>query len=117
MRSDNQLDKSPRASESWKQDLVSGKKGKDAARYRAPNRDRVPMSLSGKERNHLFISDAGKSFSDISSVSGAHSISDGRSFAILDFDRDGWQDMILANVNSPVRQFAHQRKVAGRKQF
>ena len=104
MRSDNHLDKSLRESESWKQDPVTGKKGKDVARYRAPNRDRVPMSLSGKERNHLFISDAGKSFSDISSVSGADSISDGRSFAILDFDRDGWQDMILANANSPVLQ-------------
>ncbi len=69
------------------------------------------MSLSGKERNHLFINVEGKSFKDVSNVSGADSVLDGRSFAILDYDRDGWQDMVLANSNGPdVQLFRNQLK-------
>ena len=94
-------------------DPVSGKKSTDVARYRLSDHQRVPMSLSGKERNHLFISRQGKSFKDISNVSGADSIQDGRSFAILDYDRDGWQDMVLTNSNGPVVQlFKNQIKKA-----
>ena len=93
-----------RNSSSWMEDPVSGKKNTDVARYRLSDHKRVPMSLSGKERNHLFISLQGKSFKDISNVSGADSIQDGRSFAILDYDRDGWQDMVLTNSNGPVVQ-------------
>ena len=85
-------------------DPVSGKKNTDVARYRLSDRQRVPMSLSGKERNHLFINLDGKSFKDISIVSGADSVQDGRSFAIFDYDRDGWQDMVLTNSNGPVVQ-------------
>ena len=80
-------------------DPASGKKSMNVARYRLPDHQRVPMSLSGKERNHLFINLEGKSFKDISNVSGADSVLDGRSFAILDYDRDGWQDMVLTNSN------------------
>ena len=94
-------------------DPVSGKKNTDVARYRLSDRQRVPMSLSGKERNHLFINLEGESFKDISNVSGADSIQDGRSFAILDYDRDGWQDMVLTNSNGPVVQlFKNQLKNA-----
>lgn len=60
------------------------------------------MSLSGKERNHLFLNEGGSSFSDISGISGVDSINDGRSFAVWDFDRDGWQDILLANTNTPI---------------
>ena len=100
---------------SWLADPVSGKKNTDVARYRLSDRQRVPMSLSGKERNHLFISLEGKSFKDVSSVSGADSVQDGRSFAILDYDRDGWQDMVLTNSNGPVVQlFNNQIKTASK---
>ena len=69
------------------------------------------MSLSGKERNHLFINLEGKSFKDVSNVSGADSVLDGRSFAILDYDRDGWQDMALTNSNGQdVQLFRNQLK-------
>ena len=60
------------------------------------------MSLSGKERNHLFLNQAGSSFIDISGISGVDSIQDGRAFAIWDFDRDGWQDIVLTNTNTPI---------------
>ncbi len=86
------------------EDPVSGKKNTDVARYRLSDHKRVPMSLSGKERNHLFVNAEGKSFKDVSNVSGADSVQDGRSFAILDYDRDGWQDMVLTNSNGPVVQ-------------
>ena len=95
------------------EDPLSGKKDTSVARYRLSDHRRVPMSLSGKERNHLFISLEGKSFKDISNVSGADSVQDGRSFAILDYDRDGWQDMVLTNANGPVIQlFKNQLKRA-----
>ena len=59
-------------------------------------------SFSGHERNHLFVNETGISFSDSSPLSGLDSIADGRSFAIFDFDRDGWQDIALVNANYPL---------------
>jgi len=92
-------------------DSLSGKKNTDVARYRLSDHKRVPMSLSGKERNHLFINVEGKSFKDVSNVSGADSVLDGRSFAILDYDRDGRQDMVLTNSNGQdVQLFKNQLK-------
>lgn len=58
-------------------------------------------SLSGKERNRLFLNHGGTAFSDISLVSGADHLADGRSVCVLDFDRDGHQDLAVINVNSP----------------
>ena len=57
-------------------------------------------SLSGKERNRLFLNSAGN-FADVTLVSGADDIADGRSFAIVDFDQDGWQDIALMSLNNP----------------
>jgi len=109
VRSDNGLTENLRDSDSWKLDPLSGKTGTEVARYRMSVKERVPMSLSGKERNHLFLSESAASFKDVSNVSGADSIMDGRSFAILDFDRDGWQDAVLANANAPVLQLFRNR--------
>lgn len=58
-------------------------------------------SLSGEERNRLFVSDGGKQFWDLSAVSGADHIGDGRSVVLLDYDRDGWVDLASINTNSP----------------
>ena len=69
------------------------------------------MSFSGHERNHLFHNKGGKSFVDISGLSGLDSPLDGRSFAVLDFDRDGRQDIALANINAPVVKL-YQNKTA-----
>ena len=65
-------------------------------------------SLSGKERNHLFLnSTAGKDFADVSALSGMDSPSDARGFALLDYDRDGWQDVAVVNANQPLTQLFH----------
>ncbi len=57
-------------------------------------------SLSGHERNRLFIRHA-DNFADLTLVSGADDTSDGRSFAIVDYDQDGWQDIALMSLNAP----------------
>jgi len=45
--------------------------------------------------------DGQRYFEDVSLVSGADSIQDGRAFAKLDLDWDGAVDLVLANSNSP----------------
>ncbi len=68
-----------------------------------------PTSLSGRERNHLFISQQGRRFTDVSSLSGLDHPGDSRAFALLDFDRDGWLDVALVNANAPLLQLFHNR--------
>ncbi len=58
-------------------------------------------SISGHERNKLFINHGGQDFEDVSLWSGGDSIADGRCFAIWDYDHDGGQDLALINMNSP----------------
>jgi len=48
----------------------------------------------------LYLNDGEKYF-DVTQVSGADMETDGRSFAIFDFDNDGWQDIALMSTNSP----------------
>jgi len=68
----------------------------------------VVHSLSGKERNHFFVNQAaGESFSNLSAISGLDSVADGRGFACLDYDRDGFQDVAVVNANSPLAQLYH----------
>lgn len=57
-------------------------------------------SLSGRERNRMFLRHE-DNFSDVTLVSGVDDIADGRSFALLDFDQDGWQDIAMMSLNSP----------------
>ena len=66
-------------------------------------------SLSGNERNHLFLNVEGRSFHELSGVSGADSPADGRAFALLDYDGDGWQDLAVVNANSPLLQLFRNR--------
>ena len=58
-------------------------------------------SFSGNERDHLFLSNEGREFYDLSGVSGLDSPSDGRSMVIWDPDRDGRPDFALTNANYP----------------
>ena len=69
--------------------------------------ERLVKSFSGRERNHMFLSSSGREFSDISAVSGLDAVSDSRSFALLDYDRDGWQDIALVNSNAPLLNLFH----------
>jgi thiol-disulfide isomerase/thioredoxin len=62
----------------------------------------VAHSLSGNERNHLFLSSVGKEFANASLVSGLDNPADSRGFALLDYDRDGFQDIALVNANAPL---------------
>ena len=61
-------------------------------------------SVSGGERNPLFLSLQSEQFSDIAGISGLDHPGDSRSFGILDYDRDGWQDIVLVNANAPLLQ-------------
>ncbi len=62
----------------------------------------IAHSMSGHERNRLFMNHAGKSFGDMSGISGLDNIADGRGFALLDYNRDGRQDIALVNANVPL---------------
>jgi len=59
-------------------------------------------SLNGNERNRYFVNHAGRSFTDISALSGLDNLADSRGFSMLDYDRDGWQDIALVNANQPL---------------
>ena len=62
----------------------------------------VVHSLSGHERNHLFINQQGRTFEDQSLTSGIDNPADSRAFATLDYDRDGRLDIALVNANHPL---------------
>lgn len=66
--------------------------------------NKVSNSFSGNERDSLYLNRGGKSFSDVSAISGLDLVTDGRSFAYLDYDRDGWLDIALASANAPQLQ-------------
>jgi peroxiredoxin len=60
-------------------------------------------SWSGHERNHLFMGglDDNYQFLRTSGVSGLDDPGDSRAFATIDYDRDGWLDIVLGNVGAP----------------
>jgi hypothetical protein len=69
-------------------------------------------SLNGNERNHYFANRDGQAFLDVSALSGLDNIADSRGFAVLDYDRDGWQDIALVNANQPLFNF-YRNEMAG----
>lgn len=72
-------------------------------------------SLSGNERNRLLIAADGH-FHDESLVSGVDCKEDARSFAVFDFDNDGWLDIVLASPNAPrLRIFKNRMGELGHK--
>lgn len=72
-------------------------------------------SFSGSERNRLLLAgDSG--FVDRSLVSGVDCREDARSFAVLDYDKDGWLDIALASANAPrLRLFRNRSGDLGNK--
>ena len=94
MRSDKQLDGSVRKPERWS--------GFTTRAWNETQLADVAVSLSGHERNHLFLSARGRRFDDVSGISGLDTLADSRSFALLDYDRDGWSDIALVNTNAPL---------------
>ncbi len=93
MRSDGGLDPEIRRQDRWA--------GPGFQRWNRSTGADVAVSLSGGERNHLFLNDRGRHFDDVSGVSGLDTPGDSRSFAVFDYDRDGWQDVALVNTNAP----------------
>jgi hypothetical protein len=64
-------------------------------------------SLNGNERNRYFANRGGRAFADISGITGLDNPADSRGFAVLDYDRDGWQDVALVNANQPLFNLYH----------
>lgn len=77
-------------------------RSRDLARGRFGGEPGNANSLSGHERNHLFAYDPSRgNFVDVSAIGGVDHEADGRSFAILDYDRDGALDLVVVNANDP----------------
>ena len=74
---------------------------------RGRTEERAGASLSGGERDHLFLSTRGTEFTDIAGVAGLDDPADGRAFGILDYDRDGWLDLAVVNSNAPMLELFH----------
>lgn len=73
----------------------------------------LTVQFSGNERNYTFCNRGGKSFDDLSLVSGLDHPGDSRSVALFDMDRDGWTDLALANSNNPQLLFLRNRQGDG----
>jgi thiol-disulfide isomerase/thioredoxin len=59
------------------------------------------LSWSGREKDHLFLNLGDGSFAELSGISGADSIGDGRSLARVDWNDDGRVDLFLKSRTSP----------------
>ena len=66
-------------------------------------------SFSGGETNHFWLNHNGETFIEQSGISGADSNKDARTFSLLDYDRDGYQDFVIVNANRPYIQFFRNR--------
>ncbi|MBT7983274.1 MAG: hypothetical protein HN584_11970 [Akkermansiaceae bacterium] len=103
MRSDESLPDQFRNNKSWGTDPRTGKLKPSQERltyYYGPNYHR--HSYSGYEKNKFYLNVSGNTFADLSGVSGADDVADGRTWAALDYDRDGWTDIALVNANAPL---------------
>lgn len=56
------------------------------------------FSFSGYERNGVFLNRQGKTYRNISGISGADSILDGRAATLADFDNDGDMDLFVTTI-------------------
>ena len=68
----------------------------------------IMNSLSGWERNHVFMNIAGK-FRDLSMISGMDTDADTRAHCTLDFNRDGFSDVAVVNGTKPQLQLFENR--------
>ena len=83
--------------------------GQTDGSFNVADRLAAGASLSGGERNHFFRNRGGRQFAELSGVCGADHLADGRAFAALDFDRDGWVDLAVVNANEPLFQLFRNR--------
>ena len=87
--------------------------GRTDGAYNVGARLDAGASLSGYQRNRLFLNVQGRTFLDVSGLSAADSPADGRAFATLDFDRDGRIDLAVVNANEPLCELFANRSKAG----
>ena len=60
-------------------------------------------SLNGYERNCLFRNNGDGTFSDTGRANRADRVEDGRGVSVLDYDQDGYVDIILRNYAQPAQ--------------
>ena len=104
MRDDATKDESFKTNDLWRKqkytnDVVVAS-ARDASGDFISGRAFTTNSLSGNERNRTFLRVA-DDFADVSTISGADDLDDGRAVALLDFDNDGWQDLAVMSLNEP----------------
>ena len=105
MRSDQELNPRFTSSQSWTFDRGIGGELKNTIQNEEGSENPwTAFSHSGNERNRVFLNQSGKSFANVSGISGADSILDGRSFVHWDFNRDGQPDLAVVNANGPLLQ-------------
>ena len=98
MRSDKHLETEVIESDQWASPTITNwlrTKGK------------VSVSLSGHERNRLFLGASDGQFDNASGISGLDTAADSRAWVMLDYDRDGWLDVALVNSNAPLLNLFH----------
>ncbi len=102
MRQDKQVDsKLSRDETVWWKNYQNWRESSDPWKQRIYSAGDGAFSLSGGERDHLFLNLHGEQFADVAGVSGLDSPSDGRGLARWDLDRDGRQDLAVVNSNAP----------------
>ena len=113
MRQDEQVGSELRGSDAWDRDPQTGVVDNsldsrvEAGDEMVDGKLRV-HSLSGHERNKLYLNEGGSSiFSDQSGLSGLDDEADGRAFAVFDYDRDGWNDIVSVNAMNPLTRLYH----------
>jgi hypothetical protein len=73
--------------------------GRDFSNYqkRTKDFDIGDASLNGYEHKKLFRNNGNGTFTDIANAVGADRLEDGRGVALIDFDSDGYPDILLRN--------------------
>jgi hypothetical protein len=116
VRADENLPPGFRFSPEWKRTPAPDNLGPEIdARLAGVERqgDKILVhSLHGGERNRYFANRGGNSFVDISGLSGLDISADSRGFAVLDYDRDGWQDVALVDAKEPLFNLYHNEMAA-----
>ena len=105
MRTDNNLDEKILISDDWSDERPDLHLTYNVFEtIEEDGQKRVIMnSLSGWERNHLFMNTKGK-FEDVSLISGMDSEADSRAHCSLDFNRDGYSDVAVVSGSRPQLQ-------------